>query len=394
MSVTTQQGVSSASPDEVGDVVALLRRVGTDKIEALAERVDRSQEFSPELWSVLAGLGVPGLAFGEEQGGFGGSYLTYVTGMEEIARAGACAALYAGPTVQVAMAIARYGSGQQWQEWGRGLVEGRALGAWAFTEPGTGSDPRQIRTTATRDGDGWRLDGGKMFISFADAADVALVFAKTGEDRLSAFAVDTESDGWQPGAPIKMMAFGGMGTAPVAIDGLRVPGSALVGEEGAGFDIMIATEAEAKIRAGAICVGIGRRALEEAVRYAGQREHRGRPIGERFATVQGLIGEMSARVDAARAMVHAAARAVDAQSPEVKRLAASTRIVCARMAREVTSDAMQVCGAYGFTQDMVLERLYREGKFYEVGQGVVELQRIIVGKQRLAEYARAGSVAP
>lgn len=389
MTITTD-----ATSADVREMVDLLRRVGVERIEALAARVDRSQEFSPELWTLLADLGVPGLAFSAEEGGFGGSYLVYVTGMEEIARAGACAALYAGPTVQVAMAIARNGTPDQWRTWGQELVSGRALGAWAFTEPGTGSDPRQIRTRARRDGGDWVLDGGKMFISFADVADVALVFAKTDEDRLSAFLVDTDRPGWQPRTPIRMMSFGGMGTAPVAIDDLRLPGDALLGEVGAGFDILIETESEAKIRAGAICVGIGRRALEEATRYAAQREHRGHAIGERFPTIQALLGEMSAKVDAARALVHAAASAVDRNDPGVRRLAASTRIVCARMAREVTGDAMQVCGAYGFTQEMVLERLYREGKFYEVGQGVIEMQKIIVGKARLAEFTRSGRLEP
>ncbi|GAA3513462.1 acyl-CoA dehydrogenase family protein [Aeromicrobium panaciterrae] len=392
MTIDATQPTDPSHANDLRDMVALLRRVGVERIEDLATTVDRTQEFSPELWALLSDLGVPALAFPESQGGVGGSYLTYVTGMEEIARAGACAALYVGPTVQVAMAIARYGSPAQWRDFGAELVQGRALGAWAFTEPGTGSDPRQIRTRATRDGSDWLLEGGKMFISFADAADVALVFAKTGDDSLSAFLVDTDNDGWQPRTPIKMLAFGGMGTAPVAIDGLRLPGDALLGEEGAGFEILIDTEAEAKIRAAAICVGIGRRALEEAVRYASQREHRGRTIGDRFPTIQALIGEMSARVDAARALVHHAATAVDQGSPDVKRLAASTRIVASRMTREVSSDAMQICGAYGFSQEMVLERLYREGKFYEVGQGVIELQRIIVGKHRLSEFSRSGSL--
>lgn len=360
------------------DVLDLLRRVGHERIRDLSARVDRTQEFSRELWDLLCDVGLPALPFAE-------SYLAYVQGVEEVASHGAVAALYSGPTVQVATAIDRFGTEEQKARWGKGLISGGMLGAWSFTEPHTGSDPRQITTRATREGDGWVIRGTKMFTSFAAHADVALVFARTSETRLGAFLVDTSLPGWRPDAPIKMMAFGGQGTAPVSID-VRVPGDALLGDPEAGFDIMVGTESEAKVRAGAICVGIGRRAVEEAVRYASEREHRGEPIGMKFPTIQTLIGEMSAQVMAARAMVHSAARAVDRRDPELKKIAAATRIVCARMARETTSLAMQVCGAYGFTHEMVLERLYREGKFYEVGQGVIELQKLIVGKRALAEY--------
>lgn len=374
---------------DVADIVDVLRRARPD-FDRLATQVDRSQEFSPELWSLLCTLGVPSLPFAESDGGIGGSYVAYVQGIEEVATAGAVAALYPGPTVQVASAVLRFGSPEQRERWGRRLVGGEAMGAWSFTEPQTGSDPRQVSTSATRDGDGWVLRGAKMFTSFAPHADVAIVYARTSPTRLGAFLVPTDNPGWQPGAPIKMLAFGGQGTCPVAIDDLRLPGSALLGREDQGFEIMVGTEAEAKVRAGAICLGIGRRALEESVRYAHERQHRGEPIGEKFATVQALIGEISAQVDGARALVRRAAAAIDAGTPDVSRLAASTRIVAARMAREVSGLALQVCGAYGWTQEMVLERLYREGKFYEVGQGVIELQKIIVGKRRLEEFRTTG----
>lgn len=371
------------------DILEAMRVIGREHIRDLSATVDRNQEFSRELWDRLCDLGLPSLAFSEEAGGVGGSFRAFVEGIEEVASHGAVAALYSGPTVQVASAIHNFGTPEQIERWGKGLVGEGMLGAWSFTEPHTGSDPRQITTKASPDGDGWHLRGTKMFTSFAAYADVALVFAKTSEDRLSAFLVDTSDPGWRPDPPIKMMAFGGQGTAPVSID-VHLPAEGLLGEVGSGFDIMVGTESEAKVRASAICVGIGRRAVEEATRYATEREHRGESIGRKFPTVQTLIGEMSAQVTGARAVVHHAARAVDERDPELKSIAASTRIVCARMARETTSLALQVCGAYGFTQEMVLERLYREGKFYEVGQGVIELQKLIVGKRAIAAYSEKG----
>lgn len=378
--------MSPASAPLDPEVVRLLNDVGHSRIRELSAQVDRTQEFSRELWELVCDIGLPSLPFPEAAGG-GGSFRAYVDGIEEVASHGAVAALYSGPTVQVASAVARFGTSGQQDRWGKGLIGGGLLGAWSFTEPQTGSDPRQIRTRATRTGDGWLIQGSKMFTSFAAYADVALVFARTHEDRLGAFLVDTRLEGWQPGPPIKMMAFGGQGTAPVTID-VVVPESALLGPVDAGFDIMVGTEAEAKVRASAICVGVGRRAVDEATLYASQREHRGEPIGHKFATIQVNLGEMAAGVMAARAFVHRAAEAVDSRDPELKVIAAAARIVCARMAREVTSLALQVCGAYGFTQEMVLERLYREGKFYEVGQGVIELQKLIVGRSLLPARPR------
>lgn len=391
MSTSTPSGSRPSAPLDP-DLLSALRRVGKEQIRDLATQVDRTQEFSRPLWELLCHVGMPALAFPESAGGIGGSFRAFVEGIQEVATHGAVAALYPGPTVQVASAVTNFGTAEQRERWGKGLIAGGLLGAWSFTEPHTGSDPRQITTRAVRDGGGWHLTGQKMFTSFAPYADVALVFARTSDDALSAFLVDTSDPGWQPGQPIKMLSFGGQGTAPVSVD-LHLPAEALLGELGQGFDIMVGTEAEAKVRAGAICIGIGRRAVEEATRYAVEREHRGTAIGQKFPTVQGLIGEMTANVIGARALVYEAAEAVDRRDPELKSIAAATRIVCARMARETSSLAMQVCGAYGFTQEMVLERLYREGKFYEVGQGVIELQKLIVGKRAVAAYAETGEAA-
>src|ERR1700733_15225689 len=226
--------------DEIRDAV---RRVGNEQIESLAREIDRAQEFSPELWRLLCELGVPSLPFSRENGGIRGSYEAYVAAIEEIAWYGAVAGVYSGPTVQVASAIMRYGNEYQKSRWGLDLAMSRTMGAWAFTEPQTGSDPRQIATRAERTVNGWLLTGTKMFISYAAYADVALVFARTGPDSLGAFIVDTSNRGWQPGNPIRMLAFGGQGTCPVALNDLQLPAESLLATEGAGFEIMVSTEA-------------------------------------------------------------------------------------------------------------------------------------------------------
>lgn len=356
------------------------------EIAPLAAAIDREQRFSPRLWEIARAMNLTGLAFAEDIGGQGGSYLAYVTAMEEVARAAAIAGLYPGTTVQVARVLEAHGTPAQRERWLEPLVRGDAIGCWAFTEPSTGSDPKQIQTRATADGDGWVLSGQKAFITHAATAAVALVFAQMEGGRIGAFLVDTSDPGWQPGAHIDLLCLGGAGTAGVFLDGIRVGPEALVGAPGEGFAVMLAGEAEGKVRTAAICVGIAQRAVDEAARYARERLHRGTPIGDKFPTVQALLGGMQAQVLAARALVRAVAQLID-EGGEVHQAAAAARLMAARASKEVSGDALQVCGAYGLTRELVVERLYREGKFFEVGQGVAEIQRIIVGKRVLASTA-------
>ncbi|MGE3708160.1 MAG: acyl-CoA dehydrogenase family protein [Hyphomicrobiaceae bacterium] len=373
-------------PEVLGSMIDVIRGKLGRQIEALAAEIDATQRFSPELAALLREIGIFGAPFDVEDGGLGASYVQFTRLIEELSGVAAIAASYVGVTVQVTRALMRFGNPKQKALFGADLVSGRVLGAWGFTEPQTGSDPKEIRTVAKREGSEWLLNGSKMFISYAGEAGVALVFAKTSEARLGAFLVRLPTPGWIVSQPFRVMSLGGQGTAAITIDNVRLPEEALLGEADKGFDLMLAGEAEGKVRAAAQCVGIARRALLEATRYATERTHRGASIGSKFPTIQSLLGEMSSRVDAAHSLAQFAAASLDERSPLGHRRAASARIVCAEAARETTSRALQVCGAYGLTKEMIVERLYREGKFFEVGQGVIELQKIIVGKQCLLEY--------
>jgi len=372
-------------PDDLETFRTTVSQRARDRLEPYASQLDRDQRFSPAVWAELRDLELFGLPFPESVGGAGGSFLAFAVATEEVAIVSASAALYPGTTVQVATTLLEHGTSEQIAGWIPPLVRGDAPAAWAFTEPGTGSDPKQLETTARPDGDDWILSGQKLFISFARAAKLALVFARTPGDGVGAFLVETNQPGWSVGEPFELMAFGGGEPAPVFLDDVRVSSSQVVGDPERGFGVMLAGEAQGKIRASAICVGIAQRAVDEAARYALTRVHRQQPIGDKFASIQGLLGQMEASVIGARALVHHAAELVDAGRP-VARAAAAARIVAGRAAREVTSDAMQICGAYGLTRELPVERLYREGKFFEVAQGVVEIQKTIVAKQVLADH--------
>jgi len=372
--------------DECQAIAETVRARAWERLQPLAADTDRSQLFSPVMWQELRSMGVFQLPFGPEVGGAGASTLTYVVALEQIAYSSAVAALYPGTTVQVAQALLTAQVPEAVvARWVPRLVTGEALAAWAFTEPQTGSDPRQLTTRARRDGDGWVLDGQKTFISYAAEAAVALVFAVTGEHRVSAFVVDTDQPGWQVGPPVEVMAFGGTGASPVYLQSVRAGAGDLIGGEGGGFDVMLTGEALGKLRVAAINVGVAQRALHEATAYAVARTHRGTAIGVKFATIQSLLADMRAAVLGARALLYETARLYDDEGG-ISARAAALRLVTGRAAREVTSNALQICGVYGMSREFPLERLYREAKFYEVAQGSLELQRVIVAKDVLRSF--------
>jgi alkylation response protein AidB-like acyl-CoA dehydrogenase len=234
------------------------------------------------------------------------------------------------------------------------------------------------------------LSGQKLFISFAGQAAHALVFARTSERSLGAFLVDTTSSGWSVGAPASVLSFGGTEASPVHLDGVELTDDGLIGGPEDGFSVMLAGEAFGKVRASAICVGIGRRAVEEAATYAATREHRGAPIGEKFATVRAQIGAAAAEVAGAGALVRECAALLDTGG-DITGPAAAARLVSARAAREAALAALHVCGAYGLTRDLPVERLYREAVFFDVAQGVAEIQQLIVAREVLAQVKRISS---
>lgn len=374
---------------DLEDLRESVDRQAARTIAPLAAGVDRTQAFSRELWAAVREIGLTRLPFTEEHGGDGGSVRAYVVATRAIARHSPVAALYPGTTIQVAMTLLEHGSPEQVGKYVPGLVSGDLIASWAFTEPATGSDPRQIATRAEPDGDGWRLTGTKQFISFAGQADIALVFARTSETALGAFLVDTSDPGWQVGPPSEVLSMGGTEARPVTLDRVRVPGDGLVGTVDGGFGVMIAGEAFGKVRAATISAGIAARALEEASSYALTREHRGTPIGRRFPTIQALLGGAGASTLAAESLVLSCADLLDQKLP-VTAEAASARLVCGRAAREASEAALHVCGAYGLTKEMVVERLYREAVFFDVSQGVTEIQQIIVARELLADATRRG----
>jgi alkylation response protein AidB-like acyl-CoA dehydrogenase len=367
--------------NDTDTLVQAARNVARSRIAPVARQLDENS-WSEEVWEDLADLGVTAICAPEEYGGLGLPYSAYMAVTAEIARVSAVAALMPALNVLVIRALLRSGDEETRNAFLPGLVSGQTRGCWAFTEPETGSDPKAIATTATPDGQGgWTLSGGKTFISHSGHADVAVVFAQL-EGRLSAFIGQT-TQGFEPGPREPMLGFAGADTGPVSIESMPV--RHVLGEIGEGFAVLLAGEAEAKLRASAICLGMAEHATEAAIDYARTRTHRGVPIGQKFQTIQWLVAECAARTEAIRALVERAGRLVD-EGGDVSALAARVKLMSSRLAREVASDAVQVHGAYGYSREYDAEMLYRQSKMYELVQGVSELNRIIIARDALGNF--------
>jgi alkylation response protein AidB-like acyl-CoA dehydrogenase len=369
----------SAATGDLDEILATVAKVGRDRIAPVARRLDEG-EWIDSVWDDLCALGVPGLCIPEEYGGLGAPYSAYLAVTAELARWSAVAGLIPALNVLVSRALIAHAAGAVAARYVPRLAEGSWKACWCFTEAETGSDPKAITTRAEPTEDGrWLLSGEKVFISHSSHADIAVVFA-TLDSRLTAFVGPT-AQGFMAGPREPLMGFAGADTGQVSFD--RMPVSDVVGQFGQGFSVLVAGEAEAKLRASAICQGIARNALGQAVAYARARTHRGQPIGEKFQTIQWLLAECGARVEAIDALVERGGRLVDSGAATGSS-AAKIKLMVSRLTREVVSDAMQVHGAYGFSRHFDIEMLYRQAKMYELVQGVSEINRIIIARDLLA----------
>lgn len=370
--------------DDLADMLDVTARVAARVIAPLASALDDGT-WSKEVWQALRGLDVFRLATAEAHGGLGLPYSHFLQVTAEISRASAVAGLLPALNVLVARALEQSGDRGAMDEYLPGLLDGTDVACWCFTEAATGSDPRSITTRATKVAGGWSITGSKSFISHSSHATVAVVFAQL-DGQLSAFVGRTGA-GFAPGRRERLLAFNGADTGGVELDGFLA--THLVGAVGGGFDVLRRGEAEAKLRACAISLGICENALAVATEYARDRTHRGTPIGEKFASTQWLLAECLAKTVTVRALVEHAAHAFD-WGTATPALAASAKLMTSRLAREVATDAVQVMGAYGASKDHPAEMLYRQAKVYELVQGVSEINRTIIANELMRRGRRAG----
>jgi hypothetical protein len=353
-----------------------------DRVLPVAASWSEAERFPGEIVPELARLGLLGLAVPDDLGGAGLDALTIALVMEELGAGDGSLALTLGAHNSLCIGhVLVAASPDQRERWLPPLASGERIGAWGLTEPGSGSDAVAARTRAERRGSDWVLNGSKQFITNGSLAGFYVVLASTGERRLTAFGIAAGTPGIRPGPREKKMGLHASDTTPLLIEDCRVPDADRIGPAGEAFEDVKRVLDRGRIGIGAISVGLGRAALDVATAYAKDRRQFGRPIGE-FGLVQQHLVRARAELDAARLLVHRAAHLADRGVP-VRQAASMAKLYASESATRAADAALQVLGGYGYMRDQPVERILRDARLMEIGEGTSEIQRIVIARELL-----------
>ena len=376
---------------ELNEEQEAVRRLAADftdrEIVPNAAAWDRADQVDRGIVKKLGALGFLGLTIPEEYGGSGGDHLSYVLVTEELGRGDSSVrGLLSVSLGLVAKSVAHYGTEEQKQHWLPRLTSGEALGCFALTEPGTGSDAGNLSTRAVRDGDHWVIDGAKMFITNGTWAEVALVFARTGGDDpeqaghkgVSAFLVPTDTPGLTRTTVHGKLGLRGQPTAELAFDQVRVEHSAMLGAEGKGFGVAMSALAKGRMSVAAGCVGIIQASLDAAVAYATQREQFGKPIAS-HQLVQEMLADIKVELDAARLLVWRVADLVERGLPFATESSVA-KLYASEAAVKASNAALQVFGGYGFIDEYPVGKYVRDARVMTLYEGTSQIQKLLIGR--------------
>ncbi|UVW28687.1 acyl-CoA dehydrogenase family protein [Massilia sp. H6] len=360
-----------------------LRSFSQERLAPGAAQRDKEHSFPTEELKELAALGAFGVAVPEQYGGAGLDYVALALVLEEIAAGdGGTSTIISVNNCPVCSIAMMYASEEQKQRFLVPLARGEMLGAFALTEPHTGSDASALRTTATRVGDDYVINGTKQFITSGKYGDVAIVLAVTdkaaGKKGISAFWVPTATPGYIVAGIEDKMGQHSSDTAQIVFDNCRVPSANLIGTEGMGYKIALSGLEGGRIGIASQSVGMARAAYEAALGYAKERESFGKAIFEHQA-VQFRLAEMAMQIEAARQLILHAAAMKDAGLPCLKE-AAMAKLFASEMAERVVSNAMQVFGGYGYVSDFPVERIYRDVRVCQIYEGTSDIQKILIAR--------------
>jgi alkylation response protein AidB-like acyl-CoA dehydrogenase len=367
--------------EEARDLITLVRDIVQREIAPRAAEEEDAGHFPREIFSLLSESGLLGLPYDSEFGGGDQPYEVYLQVLEELAAARLTVGLGVSVHSLSCHALAGYGTKEQQGEHLPAMLGGGLLGAYCLSEPASGSDAASLRTKAVRDGDDWVITGTKAWITHGGVADFYTVLARTGVEGprgITAFLVPGDAPGLNPAAPEKKMGMKGSPTAQLHFDGVRIPDSRRIGEEGQGFAIALSALDSGRLGIAACAIGVAQAALDESLDYATGRKQFGRPIAD-FQGLRFMLADMATRIEAGRALYLAAARLRDAGQP-FSRQAAMAKLFCTDAAMSVTTDAVQVLGGYGYTQDFPVERFMREAKVLQIVEGTNQIQRMVIAR--------------
>ncbi|MER7624499.1 acyl-CoA dehydrogenase family protein [Streptomyces sp. NPDC126503] len=372
---------------ELSEEQEAVRRLAADFVaREVAPHVvawDRAEEVDRGIVKKLGDLGFLGLTIPEEYGGSGGDHLAYCLVTEELGRGDSSVRGIVSVSLGlVTKTLAAWGTEEQKRAWLPRLTAGEALGCFGLTEPGTGSDAGNLATRAVRDGDGYRLTGTKTFITNGTWADLALIFARTGDAPghrgVSAFLVPTDTPGLTRRPIHGKLGLRGQATAELVLEDVRVPASALLGPEGKGFTVAMSALAKGRMSVAAGCVGIAQAALDAAVRYAGEREQFGKPIAS-YQLVQELLSDIAVDVEAARLLTWRVADLID-RGRDFATAASQAKLYASEAAVRCANNALQVFGGYGYIDEYPVGKLLRDARVMTLYEGTSQIQKLIIGR--------------
>ena len=367
------------------EIRTLARRFAEAEVRPLAEELDREERFPAALYRTMGGLGLFGITVPEALGGAGLDTYAYAIVMEELSRGYASVADQCGLVELAGTLLTRYGTAGQQARHLPSLISAERLAAYCITEAEAGSDVSGIRTTAVKDGDGWRLSGAKLWIHNAPVADVGFVLARTdpaaGHRGMSIFIVDLNAPGVTRGPKEHKMGQRASQVGGLTFDDVALGPDALLGEAGRGFHIMMSVLEKGRVGIAALAVGIARAGLEAALDYARTRRQFGTVIAENQG-IQWLLADMAKDITAARALVHQAAVSLDNGVP-AGALCSMAKCFAGDTAVQRTADAVQIFGGSGYIRGVEVERLYRDAKITQIYEGTNQIQRTIIARDLL-----------
>ena len=368
-------------PQELVDLRDMIRRLAQERIAPRAADIDRSGEYPTDVRELLSEHDVLGLPFDEEHGGTGTGTLMLQIAVEEIAKACASSALILMVQELGTLPIALFGSEEQKAHWLPRCASGEWSPAFALSEPEAGSDVAALRTTAVRDGEAWVINGQKNWITNAGVADFYIVFAKTDREanRSSAFVVEADREGFDPGKLEHKLGIKGSPTGSPSFSDVRVPAANLIGPEGKGMSVALATLERTRLGAAAQAVGIAQGATDYAAQYARERIAFGEPINA-LQGIQFKLADMETRTAAARELLYTACAKADRREPDLGKYSSMAKLFASDTAMAVTLEAIQILGGYGYVNDYPVERMMRDAKITQIYEGTNEIQRVVIAR--------------
>ncbi|MBC7087401.1 MAG: acyl-CoA dehydrogenase [Tissierellales bacterium] len=364
----------------------LFREFAEKEVKPLAAEIDEEERFPIENVRKMSELGMMGIPFESKYGGSDGDNLSYILAVEELSKVCATTGvILSAHTSLCCNPIYAYGTDEQKMKYLVPLAKGEKLGAFGLTEPNAGSDAAMQQTTAIKEGDYYKINGSKIFITNGGYADIYIIFAMTDKQKgtrgISAFIVEKDMDGFSIGKIEKKLGIHGSSTAELIFKDLYVPKENLLGQEGKGFGIAMSTLDGGRIGIAAQAVGIAQGALNETIKYVKERKQFGRPISA-FQNTQFIIADLQTKIDAARLLVYRAAYLKDTNQSYTTE-AAMAKLFAAEVAMETTTKAVQLHGGYGYTRDYPVERMFRDAKITEIYEGTSEIQRLVISNKLL-----------